>query len=106
MKNVLVLRLPNGKEPFEDWVRTLPPETRAIIDAYIDRIALGGARKSIQALKDGVFEIKINHGPGWRVYFGEDGKNLILLLLGGDKKTQKNDIKQAKKLWRTYAQKS
>lgn len=105
MKNVLVLKLANGKEPFEEWILKLSEETRAIIDSYIDRVALGGSEKNVRALKDGVFEIKINHGPGWRVYFAEDGKNIILLLLGGDKSSQKRDIKLAKMLWRAYAQK-
>ena len=105
MKNVKVFRLPDGKEPFEEWARGLPEETRAVIDAYIDRVALGGGKKNIRALKDGVFEIKIDKGPGWRIYFGEDGKSIILLLLGGDKRTQDRDIKKAKEYWRMYAQK-
>jgi putative addiction module killer protein len=79
----------------------LPEETRAIID----RVSLGGSKKSIRALKDGVFEIKINYGPGWRVYFAEENSSIILLLLGGDKSSQEKDIQLAKKFWRAYAQK-
>ena len=65
-------------------------------------MAKGGAKKSIRALKDGVFEIKIPYGPGYRVYFAEDGKSLIILLVGGDKKTQNRDIEKAKEIWRNY----
>lgn len=103
MKNVLVFRLPSGHEPFEEWAQSLSDETRAIIDAYIDRISLGGGKKNVRNLKDGLYEIKINHGPGYRVYFGESGRNIILLLLGGDKTTQNRDIKKAKSYWRMYA---
>lgn len=105
MKSVVVLKLFNGQEPFEDWVCKLPDVTRAIIDSYIYRVALGGSQKNVRALKDGVFEIKINYGPGWRVYFAEEGNHLIILLLGGDKSSQEKDIATAKRLWRTYAQK-
>lgn len=84
MKTVLVFRLPSGKEPFEDWMNELPESTRGLIDDYIDRISLGGGKKNLKYLKDGVFEIKIDYGPGWRVYFGLDGQYMILLV-GGDK---------------------
>jgi len=104
LKTVLVFRLPSGKEPFEDWAKDLPDQIRALIDKYIDRISIGGGKKNVKALRDGVFEIKIDYGPGWRVYFGEDGQNLILLL-GGNKKTQIRDIEKAKEYWRFYAQK-
>lgn len=86
-------------------VKVFQLETRAVIDAYIDRVAIGGGRKNIRALKDGLFEIKVDKGPGWRVYFGEDGKSIILLLLGGNKTDQNRDIKKAKEYWRMYAQK-
>ena len=75
---------------------------KAIIIRTIQRVAQGGAKKSIKALKEGVFEIKIPHGPGYRVYFAEDGDTLIILLIGGDKRTQSRDIKKAKEYWRSY----
>ena len=51
----------------------------------------GGAKKNIKALGDRVFEIKVNYGPGYRVYFGELDNVIILLLSGGDKSSQKRD---------------
>ena len=50
----------------------------------------------------GVQELKIYHGPGYRVYFGRDGSNIVILLCGGDKSDQKKDITLAKELWREY----
>lgn len=105
MKSVKVYRLPSGREPFEEWAASLSQDHRAIIDAYIDRVANGGGRKNVKALKDGVFEIKVDRGPGYRIHFAEDGRYLILLLLGGDKGSQDRDIKTAKEYWRQYAQK-
>lgn len=103
MKTKLVFRLPGGKEPYEDWVKSLPEQIRALIEVYIIRISAGGGKKNIKYLKDGVFEIKIDYGPGWKVYFGEDGQYMILLK-GGNKKTQIRDIEKAKEYWRIYAQ--
>jgi len=60
-------------------------KAQIIVDRFVQRVGQGGAKKSIKSLKDGVFEIKIPFGPGLRVYFGEDGDQLILLLIGGDK---------------------
>ena len=77
---------------------------QVIVDRYIQRVAQGGAGKSVKSLKDGVFEVKIPYSSGLRVYFGEDGNKIILLLIGGDKKTQNRDIKKAKEYWRYYAQ--
>ncbi|MBE9142264.1 hypothetical protein IQ236_03395 [Planktothrix mougeotii LEGE 06226] len=51
---------------------------------------------------EGVFQFKINYGPGYRIYFGQVGLTLILLLCGGDKSTQQKDIKKAKEYWRDY----
>lgn len=92
----------NGKSPFLDWINSLDIKQQVIVDRYIQRVARGGARKSVKNLKDGVFEIKIPYSSGLRVYFGEDGNKIILLLVGGDKKTQNRDIKKAKEYWRYY----
>lgn len=105
MKIVKVLRLSNGKEPFYEWLKKLDPTTKARIDSHVKKIASGGSKKSIRSLKDGVFEIKINFGPGYRIYFGEVENIILLILVGGDKRTQFVDIVTAKKYWREYVQK-
>ena len=92
----------NGVSPFEDWINKLDSVSQAVIVRVIQRYSGGGAKKSIKALKDGIFEMKIPYGPGYRVYFTEIGKDLILLLIGGDKKSQNRDIVKAKKYWRDY----
>ena len=92
----------NDKAPFLEWSEGLDMKSQIIVDRLIQRVAQGGAKKSIKSLKDGVFEIKIPHASGLRVYFGEDGDKIILLLLGGDKKTQDRDIKKAKEYWSNY----
>ena len=101
-KKVIYYTLENGNSPFKDWLKKLDNLSRAIVVRFIQRVATGGARKSVKALKDGIFEIKITHGPGYRVYFAEDDNEIIILLVGGDKKTQTRDIDKAKEFWRTY----
>jgi len=101
-KKVLYLNLPNAKEPFRNWINKFSERNRLLIRAYIDRVARGGGKKNIKNIGDGVFEIKIKLGPGYRVYFTKIGNDIILLLLGGDKGTQKRDILLAKKYWRNY----
>lgn len=101
-KNIKYFVTKSGNSPFENWFNRLENIAKVIVIRIIQRVAKGGARKSVKALKDGVFEIRILHGSGYRVYFAEDGKNLILLLVGGDKKTQSRDIDKAKEYWRNY----
>ena len=74
----------SGEKPFIKWLEKLDRKTRIIVTNYVDRLA---------------------DGPGLRVYFAEDGEKIILLLIGGDKKSQNSDIKKAKEYWRDYAQK-
>ena len=71
------------------------------IDSRITRVRDGnfGDHKSVG---DGLFELRIHKGPRLRVYYGLDGENLVVLLGGGDKSTQDNDIEKAKYLWRKY----
>jgi len=102
LRKLKYLTLPNGKSPFLDWLKTIDKKPRAVITDHLRRLISGGAKKNIKALGNGVFELKVKIGPGYRLYFGEDGKSIILLLLGGDKSTQKRDISKAKKLWSQY----
>ena len=102
MKKIFRYVRPSGRIPFDEWIESLSLKDQARVDAYINRLALGAAKRNIKSLGDGVFEIKIDVGPGYRVYFGEKGQRLILLLSGGDKSTQTSDVKKSKEYWRDY----
>lgn len=104
MKKILNLKLSNGSERFEEWMEKLDIAAQARVQSYLDRLKMGGSRRNVKALGDEVLELKIDFGPGFRVYFGEDNSGMILLL-GGDKGTQRRDISQAKRYWRLYVQK-
>ena len=92
----------DGKDIFGEWLDRLKDITaRAAILKRIDRAEEGnfGDHRSVGG---GVWEIRIHHGPGYRVYYGEDGPKIVLLLCGGDKKTQRKDIGKAQRLWADY----
>lgn len=105
MKRIEYYQTRAGQEPCREWLNQLDKTAQFKIDAYIKRAALGAAKKNTRSLGDGIFEIKIDSGPGYRVYFGEVGNVIILLLLGGDKGSQFRDIRQAKDYWRDYVSK-
>ena len=92
----------NGRCPFDDWYLKLPTRKQALVFSYIDKAARGGTKRNIKPLKGGLYEIKINTEGGLRVYFGESADQVILLLAGGNKNSQKRDIIQARKLWREH----
>lgn len=83
---------------FSDWLKRLDDQrAKAKIAARIDCLAFGNPG-DVATVGDGVSEMRIHHGPGYRVYFVKRGKTLIVLLCGGDKSTQASDIKRAKKI--------
>ena len=91
----------DGVCPFDEWFDKLNPTLQARIDVRLDRVKLGnfGDRKSI---KGGIFELRLQFGAGYRIYFGLEGNQCVLLLAGGSKKTQTKDIKTARRLWKMY----
>ena len=92
----------NKKVRIKDWFQSLKNKaTQAKIDVRIERIKNGnlGYCKSVG---DGIMELKIDYGPGFRIYFGQFGKKLVILLNGGDKSSQPKDIKIAQKYWSDY----
>ncbi len=105
MKRIEFYQTVTGREPAREWLNDLSEISQAKVRAYIDRAALGGAKKNIRSLGDGIFEIKVDFGPGYRVYFGQIGNVMILLLLGGDKGTQFHDIHRAREYWRIHVSK-
>lgn len=92
----------NGQVPFRDWLHRLR-DRQAVerIRARLTRVRAGNFG-TIRALGDGVIELKIDHGPGYRLYYAMSGKAIVLLLVGGDKSTQPKDIETAKQYWKDY----
>ena len=89
--------------PFAEWFDKLDSVTAARVDRYVRRLESGnfGAAK---ALRDGVCELRLDFGPGYRVYYGRDGSTVIVLLGGGDKRRQTADIAAAVERWQRYKQ--
>ncbi len=95
-----------GKKPFKDWLEGLKDLSgRAKIRVRLDRIRLGNLGDN-RSVGEGVLELRIDYGPGYRVYFAIDGNRLILLLLGGDKSSQERDVAKAKVYWRDHQRRS
>jgi putative addiction module killer protein len=90
----------DGSAPFTEWLSRLRDRNvHGRISAILNRVRLGNFG-DIKALGDGVNELKIDYGPGYRIYYAMSGKTVVLLLIGGDKSTQKEDIKTAKAYWK------
>ncbi|WP_448030922.1 type II toxin-antitoxin system RelE/ParE family toxin [Bradyrhizobium liaoningense] len=87
--------------PFRDWLERLDPQARVTIAVAIERLA-DGNRSNVKSIGEGAAELKINRGPGYRVYFGWNGNSLVILLGGGTKQRQQNDIDTALRRWRDY----
>lgn len=91
-----------GHAPFTEWLEALRDRrARAKIRVRIDRLRLGNLG-DCKPVGEGVKELRVDHGPGYRVYFGEAAGRLVLLLCGGDKRTQARDIERARKCWADY----
>ncbi len=91
----------DGTSPFGLWFDRLDSRTAAKVAVARIKLAAGHLG-NVKPVGEGVHEYRINHGIGYRVYFGQDGARLILLLLGGDKSTQPRDIAEAKACWQDY----
>jgi putative addiction module killer protein len=92
----------DGSKPFKDWLDRLRDITaRQKVRVRLDRVRLGNLGRN-RSVGDGVYEIKIDYGPGYRVYYGLEEKALILLLLGGDKSSQEKDIAFARAFWNDH----
>jgi putative addiction module killer protein len=91
-----------GKSPFREWIlRKLDGDVRNRINARIRRIEENGNYGDCEPVGSGVYELKLDTGPGYRVYFGIDGDQIILLG-GGAKDTQDSDIRKAQECWGNY----
>ena len=85
-------------ETFRIWrLRLKDVRVRALVASRLDRLAYGNAGDS-KPVGQGISELRIDYGPGYRVYFQRRGNTIVVLLCGGDKSTQAKDIKMAKRL--------
>jgi putative addiction module killer protein len=92
-----------GTCPFAEWFEGLDARAAAKVRTAIARIETGNFG-DVKPVGAGVSERRIDFGPGYRVYFGQDGQRLVILLVGGTKKRQQRDIDQAKAYWHDYKQ--
>lgn len=101
-RELRVYETPSGKAPFDDWLDGLrDTKGQSRIQVRLDRLEQGNLG-DCKPVGEGVLELRINYGPGYRVYIAEDGPVVVLLLIGGDKGTQTKDIKTAKSYWKNY----
>lgn len=97
---------PSGKMPFLEWLNNLrDPVTRLRIRRRLDRIEQGNLG-DCEPVGEGIFELKLAFGSGYRIYFAEWDDEIIILLCAGDKHSQKKDIKTAKSFWRELKERS
>lgn len=102
MPRALSYERPDGTCPFNDrFAATRDGRAAARIDTAVRKLERG-LRPDVRPVGEGVHEARIDYGPGYRVYFGADGVDLIVLLWCGDKRTQPDDIAFARVLWAEY----
>ena|SRR5579872_6848593 len=100
--DVQYLEFDDGKSPYEEWEDNLDAVTRAAVRARMNRVRQGNFGDCKPA--DKIFELRIDHGPGYRIYFGKLKDTVVILLCGGEKRSQKRDIKKANVYWLLYKQ--
>lgn len=93
--------LQDGFSPFGKWFSDLDVHAAAKVAAVLYRMEQGNL-SNVKSVGKGIVEYRIDFGPGYRIYFGQEGSELIVLLGGGSKKTQSKDIKRAHILWAEY----
>jgi len=90
-----------GRSPFEKWFNRINAQAAAKVTTALVRLESGNTSNT-KSVGGGVYELKIDYGSGYRVYFGYDGPKVVILLAGGTKKRQEKDIETAKKRWNNY----
>ena len=90
-----------GRSRYAQWFNSLNAEAAAKVTTAVTRISLGNF-SNVESVGSGVFEYKLDFGPGYRIYFGKDGETLVILLGGGTKKRQQRDISAVIAAWQDY----
>lgn len=102
MLEILEYATEEGSVPFRDWLGGLrDKQTRARVRVRLNRVRLGNLG-DYKPVGQGVYELRIQHGPGYRIYFGRRGDTIVILLHGGDKDSQSRDIALAQRYWKDY----
>lgn len=91
----------NGRSPYAEWFESLSAQAAAKVAVATVRLGLGNF-SNVKGVGGGVYEFRVNFGPGFRVYLGKDGERLVILLAGGTKKRQQKDIEDARARWQDY----
>lgn len=103
-RELILYETDDGNCPLVSWLdRLRDSRARARIKKRLDRVELGNLG-DVRSVGEGVLELKVDYGPGYRVYFSEIGSTVVLLLCGGDKSTQRQDILKAKQYWTDFQQ--
>jgi putative addiction module killer protein len=89
------------RSPFRSWFDTLDVQAAAKVSTALTRLSLGNTSNT-KSVGAGILELKIDFGKGFRIYFGKDGEQLVILLGGGTKQRQQNDIATAIQRWQNY----
>lgn len=91
----------SGRSPFREWFERLNPQAATKVTTALYRLGLGNV-SGAKGVGPGVYECRIHFGPGYRVYFGKEGNEVVILLGGGTKQRQQNDIKLVLERWEDY----
>ena len=104
-RDIEVYETLNGQVPFTEWFASIQDiKTQTRIRGRLDRLETGNFG-DCESVGSGVFELRLHFGPGYRIYFGEVGRTIVLLLCGGDESTQARDIQRAKTYWLEHKEK-
>jgi len=105
-KTIAIYETEDGQRPFKNWLASIRDKlTIARINTRLTRIELGNFGDS-KSVGQGVMELKMTFGSGYRVYYGLDGEKLVVLLMGGDKSSQEKDISLAHEYWIDYSRRT
>ena len=100
-RKLVAYRTREGRIPFNEWLDELDDQN--IVARVLARVRTGNLA-DCKSVGEGVSELRVDYGPGYRVYFAQKGQELVILLCGGDKRTQEKDIQRAKQYWQDFKQ--
>ncbi len=98
---VIIYETASGKKPLSEWLDDLESDSEKRILKRFNRIRFGNFG-DCKNLGEAIYELRFDFDGGYRIYFGKDGNKVVIMLCGGDKKSQKKDIKKAQEYWRHH----